>query len=91
MLPQLAIGKYFADFADPVKKIVIEIDGAEWHDKEKDKIRDKDMNELGYKVIRFEAKIVFNIAKEHENENGEYVKDDDEFVELLKELKEQYD
>ena len=40
--PQYPIGKYFVDFADPVKKIVIECDGKKYHqDKEKDKRRQR--------------------------------------------------
>lgn len=93
MLPQFPIGKYFADFADPIKKIVIEIDGKEWHDASKDMLRDKEMNELGYEVIRFEAKIVAKLVKEYSyvNDDGEYVETVDEFVETLKNLKEKYD
>lgn len=50
--PQLPIGKYFADFADPVKKIVIECDGKEFHSKEKDKARDAFMASNGWTVYR---------------------------------------
>lgn len=51
--PQLPIGKYFADFADPIKKIVLECDGAEFHkDKDRDRRRDEYMASKGWRVFR---------------------------------------
>lgn len=51
--PQFPIGPYFADFADPIKKIVLECDGAAFHrDREKDRGRDAYMANLGYSVFR---------------------------------------
>lgn len=50
--PQFPIGQYFADFADPIKKIVIECDGKEFHSREKDKPRDAFMNANGWTVYR---------------------------------------
>lgn len=50
--PQLPIGNYFADFADPVKKIVIECDGKEFHSKAKDDPRDSFMVANGWTVYR---------------------------------------
>ena len=50
--PQFPVGKFFADFADPVKKIVIECDGKEFHDQSRDADRDAQMNLDGWKVFR---------------------------------------
>ena len=51
--PQYPIGKYFVDFADPVKKIVIECDGREWHQNiEKDLKRQGEIERMGWVVIR---------------------------------------
>ena len=50
--PQYPIGKYFADFADPAKKIVIECDGSEFHSKEKDAPRDRYMASEGWDCNR---------------------------------------
>ena len=51
--PQYPIGRFFADFAEPVKKIVIECDGKAFHlDKEKDAKRDDFMSKLGWSVFR---------------------------------------
>lgn len=40
MLPQYPVGKYFVDFGDPGKRIAIEADGKEYHDRNKDRARD---------------------------------------------------
>ena len=44
------IDKYYPDFV--IGKLIVEIDGAQWHDKEKDKIRDKVISNYGYQVVR---------------------------------------
>lgn len=51
---QKQIDKYFVDFC--IDTLVIEIDGARWHDKEKDSIRDRIIEDLGYKVFRIDSK-----------------------------------
>lgn len=52
--PEFPIGKYFADFADPIHKIVIECDGKQYHtDIEKDKNRQSEIEKLGWVVLRF--------------------------------------
>lgn len=56
--PQYPIGPFFADFADPVKQIVIECDGAAFHkDKAKDKRRDEFMNNCGWTVYRLPGSV----------------------------------
>jgi len=48
---------YFVDFAIPENKIVIECDGSFWHkDKEKDRIRQNRIENLGWTVLRFAEK-----------------------------------
>ena len=44
------IDKYFPDFV--IGNLIIEIDGVQWHDKEKDKIRDEVISSYGYTVVR---------------------------------------
>jgi very-short-patch-repair endonuclease len=53
---QHPIGRYFADFACPALKLVIEIDG-DFHalQADYDAQRDADMQELGWKVVRIPA------------------------------------
>lgn len=50
--PQFPIDRFFADFADPNKKIVIECDGKDFHDPLRDEKRDSEMNALGWTVFR---------------------------------------
>lgn len=54
--PQYPVGRFFADFADPEKKIVIECDGRAFHaDKEADAMRDAEMIADGWRVFRIEG------------------------------------
>jgi len=60
---QHSIGNYIVDFYCPSEKLIIELDG-EVHQNanaaEYDLERTKFLNSLGYKVIRFENKMVFD-------------------------------
>ena len=53
--PQYPVGKYFADFADIVQRVAIEIDGAAYHSPEKDSIRDNYFKSVGWNVVRIPA------------------------------------
>jgi very-short-patch-repair endonuclease len=48
------ISRYYPDFT--IGNIIVEIDGEYWHNEEKDRIRDKKLNDLGYTVYRIKAK-----------------------------------
>ncbi len=51
--PQFPVSKYFVDFGNPVAKVAVECDGAEWHqDKAKDAARDAALVALGWRVYR---------------------------------------
>jgi len=52
MWPQFPVGRYFLDFADPNRRIAVECDGKEWHDRERDMERDAELRELGWTVYR---------------------------------------
>ena len=59
---QYSLGNYIADFCSPSHKLIIELDGAvhgDYHQVEKDTIRDQYLEGLGFKVLRFENKLVF--------------------------------
>ncbi|WP_298546330.1 endonuclease domain-containing protein [uncultured Aquimarina sp.] len=60
---QHSIEYYIVDFYCASEKLVIELDG-EVHNtpqaQEKDEIRTKRLNELGFNVIRFENKMIFD-------------------------------
>lgn len=54
--PQLPVGRFFVDFGNPVKKIAVECDGAQFHkDKAKDAARDAELEAQGWTVHRIEG------------------------------------
>jgi len=60
---QHSIGYYIVDFYCPAEKLVIELDGQQHYTPEgveKDKDRDKHLNLMNIKVLRFENKQVIN-------------------------------
>ena len=59
---QYSIGNYIVDFCSPTEKLIIELDGdphGEYHKIEKDENRDKYLESLGFTVLRFENRFVF--------------------------------
>jgi very-short-patch-repair endonuclease len=64
--PEYPIGKYFVDFADPINKVVLECDSKKFHsDKEKDKLRQTEIELEGWKVFRLTPKMILsNIYEE---------------------------
>lgn len=55
--PQFPIGPYFADFAIPPRRLVIELDGHEWHSTVEQRTRDAKRGRglllAGWRVVRF--------------------------------------
>jgi very-short-patch-repair endonuclease len=73
---QKQILNYFCDFYIKDKNIIIEVDGEYFHDEEKDKQRDAEIENEGYEIIRIPAKNViknFNIIF---SQNYQYTKAD---------------
>lgn len=60
---QHSIGNYIVDFYCPKEKLIIELDG-QYHNRpdvqERDQIRTEYLEGLGFTVIRFENKMVFD-------------------------------
>ena len=59
---QHSIGNYITDFCCPSEKIIIELDGnvhGGYSQIEKDEIRDKYLEDLGFRILRFENRLVF--------------------------------
>jgi len=59
---QQSINIYIVDFYCPSENLIIELDGdphGDYIQIEKDKIRDKYLEKLGYTVLRFENRFVF--------------------------------
>jgi len=68
---QHSIGNYIVDFCSPSEKLVIELDGnphGEYHKIEKDKKRDQYIESLGFSVLRFENRLVFQEPEFVKNE-----------------------
>ncbi len=60
---QMSIKNYIVDFYCPETRMIIELDGEPHFTQEqadKDKKRDKELTELGYKIFRYENQIVFD-------------------------------
>jgi very-short-patch-repair endonuclease len=52
MWPQFPVGRFFADFANPVARVALECDGKAYHDVAKDAQRDREFEGMGWTVIR---------------------------------------
>jgi very-short-patch-repair endonuclease len=50
---QQPVGPYFADFACPEALLIVEVDGGQHSDSQKDLERDRFLNAAGYSVLRF--------------------------------------
>ena len=59
---QHSIGSYITDFCCPSEKLIVELDGnghGEYSQIEKEEIRDKYLEKLGFRILRFENRLVF--------------------------------
>lgn len=77
LYPEFPVWNYFLDFADPIKKIWIEIDWEIYHlNKEKDIKRQKEIEKMWWKIYRFKWRDTFiNLIEEEEKESeNEYFK-----------------
>ena len=74
---QYSIGSYIVDFCCPSERLIIELDGAphgEYHRIQKDESRDKYIESLGFTVIRFENRVVFQDPEFLKNEIRKFIK-----------------
>jgi very-short-patch-repair endonuclease len=75
VIPQKVIGKYRVDFFIPKGRLIIECDGSAYHkDREKDFRRDMDLENQGYRVIRFTGKRIHKelVRRDMEGNMGLY-------------------
>jgi very-short-patch-repair endonuclease len=59
---QHSIGNYIVDFCCPLEMLIIELDGnvhGEYHQIVRDEFRDNYLKNLGFTILRFENKLVF--------------------------------
>lgn len=59
LYPQVPVGRYFLDFADPVLKIGVELDGRAFHSVEQDEPRDIALWEKGWRIFRIPGRDSF--------------------------------
>jgi len=68
---QMVIGNYIVDFCSPALKIVIEVDGSQHYSingRASDAIRDKYLQDYGFKVLRYnDREVLTNISGVVEN------------------------
>ena len=60
---QFPIGKYILDFYSPERKLAIEADGSQHYEdrgRERDKLRAKELSELGVQILRFSDRDILN-------------------------------
>lgn len=85
MFYQYPIGKYFADFANPKYRIVIEVDGKKWHtDVKSDELRQKEIENRGWKVYRIKGRYTYPV--ESKDEDGYDCYENGKSFELVEEL-----
>jgi very-short-patch-repair endonuclease len=80
---QYSIGSYIVDFCCPSEKLIIELDGAphgEYHRIQKDENRDKYIESLGFIVIRFENRFVFQEPEYIKNEIRKFISKESESI-----------
>jgi very-short-patch-repair endonuclease len=65
--PQFPVGPYFIDFADPVKKLGIEVDGRRYHeDLEGDWRREQALEQQGWTIIRILGRHTYQEPAKHD-------------------------
>lgn len=52
VMPQYPVLNYYLDFANPFIKVGLELDGKQYHDADKDRTRDKRLQQEGWQIIR---------------------------------------
>jgi very-short-patch-repair endonuclease len=78
LYPQYPVLNYHLDFANPGLMIALELDGAEWHDKERDLKRDNKLRELGWTVYRITGKEMYRDYKNFQTLREEEISDPEE-------------
>lgn len=79
LYPQYPVGNYRPDFANPVKKIIVECDGKAFHDEEKDFERDTNLWKEGWRVFRVTGSELYRIV-ERETVEPDDIRNEDEML-----------
>ena len=89
LYPQFPVFNSFIDFANPYLRIGLELDGKDYHDPIKDKIRDEMLYKHGWKIFRVTGKeanakfVSLDIIQERSQEQGIEWYDTDDFEHWL--------
>lgn len=59
LVPQYPVLNYFLDFANPYRKIGLELDGRDWHDTTRDMDRDLSLWREGWRIFRIRGSEAF--------------------------------
>lgn len=71
LYPQFPVGNYFIDFADPVRKIGIEVDSVQWHkNHQKDQEREINLKKMGWDIYRIKSYQTKKSRVDFENNEG---------------------
>lgn len=67
LYPQYPVLNYFIDFGNPALRIGVEVDGKDWHlDKEKDRVRDQELLDVGWHIYRCTGREVVRVLPQPE-------------------------
>lgn len=88
LYPQYPVGRYFADFANPAARVVIECDGAKWHtDAEKDSERQQHIEAMGWHVYRITGRGCLEPDEiEHEEDEERFVPNPDRAAFFIRDI-----
>lgn len=78
LYPQLPVLNYFLDFGNPYFKVGLELDGKDYHDTDKDRIRDEALFNAGWKIFRISGSEMMNLRYKTPGELHEDYKIDEE-------------
>lgn len=87
LYPQFPVFNYFIDFANPYLRIGVEMDGKDYHNREKDAVRDEMLWRYGWRIFRIPGKECYlkyrSLAEIHESRFEDNEDDDREEIEWL--------
>jgi very-short-patch-repair endonuclease len=88
MYPQYPVAHCFIDFANPLVKVGIEADGKDWHDRDKDRARDKKLASIGWTIYRLKGSTIFVAGRDYDEDIEEY--QFDPILETLQTIREKH-
>lgn len=81
LYPQVPVLNYFIDFANPYYKIGIELDGKDYHNCERDAIRDNNLYTAGWRIFRITGSEMMSLNYKTQceiDESGKYTESEKE-------------